>query len=124
MTLADSVARAGRLGGVALLGCLAVLPLGVALLAVVPAWVAICLVVAGGAGPVAAVMIGRLPVPYRTFYWWALTTGVLSYGGWQLARLTVPPHETGVAVGYWGGAALLAVAVANYRRLWGVLVLD
>ncbi|GAD52263.1 hypothetical protein MBEHAL_1023 [Halarchaeum acidiphilum MH1-52-1] len=110
--------RAGRRLETAVVGCIAALPFAVAFLPVLPGVVAVALVLLSGAIAVALVETGRLPVSYGGFFRWALATGVLSYAGWQLARLDVPPSETGVAVGCWILGALLAVAVANYRRVW------
>jgi len=119
-----SLRRTGARLETATVGCIAALPFAVALLAVVPGWVAVALVLLAGATTVTLVETDRLPVSYGVFFRWALATGVLGYAGWQLAELDVPPADAGVAFAYAVGGALVAVAVANYRRIWGVLVLD
>ncbi|GGN11767.1 hypothetical protein [Halarchaeum nitratireducens] len=105
-------------------GCIAALPFAVALLPIVPGWAAVALVLGTGAAAVALVETDRLPVTYGAFFRWALATGVLGYAGWQLAALDVPPADAGVAFAYAVAGALVAVPVATYRRIWGVLVLD
>ncbi|GGM58818.1 hypothetical protein J2752_001166 [Halarchaeum rubridurum] len=116
--------RVGARVEAATVGCIAALPFAVALLPLVPGWVAVALVLGAGAAAVALVETDRLPVTYGAFFRWALATGVLGYAGWQLAELDVPPADAGVAFAYAVGGALVAVAVANYRRVWGALVLD